>query len=453
MEADGRARLTFDQLMALSEAELGMVASLCGRAQRELDGLRTRVARALRAQEQAGSGPVADDVLRGEGKVSAREAKRQGERARAAELFPVVGKAIDDGEASGENVDSLAEVTKGMSPGELDRMGALDGEIAGRVLDPPEVFGKFVRGLGRNVRDDDGGLSEAEKQKAKSRLKLRRRFDGMWEIDGLFDPERARVLNDLLRRRASKLAGDRPVTANDMAAAFYDLATNGSSDGGGDVGVWSGPRMGIGYIVDAATLFEEPTPGSTSDWQRSDGVWVPDPPPRDQSGRPGHDGPRRSDRSDGPRNDQPKRNRGRRVAETWDGEDVDPGAVQRLACDADLYAILFDRLGMPTSVGRTRRSATREQRIQLRALYDTCPLDGATPFARCEIHHVNVHFEDGGETEIDNLVPVSARWHHVIHDRKWTLKMGPDRELRIWRPDGTLHKVIPPPKPITKQIE
>lgn len=141
------------------------------------------------------------------------------------------------------------------------------------------------------------------------------------------------------------------------------------------------------------------------------------------------------------------------MAETWEGEDVDPGAVGRLACDADLYAILFDRLGMPTSVGRTRRSATREQRIQLRALYETCPLDGATPFARCEIHHVNVHFECGGETEIDNLVPISARWHHLVHDRKWTLRMGPDRELRIWRPDGTLHGVIPPPKPITRQTE
>jgi hypothetical protein len=103
--------------------------------------------------------------------------------------------------------------------------------------------------------------------------------------------------------------------------------------GGGDG--WGYRRLGIGYIVDALTLAAGPHPGS--------------------------------------------------VAQTWHGEDIDPLAAGRLACDADLYAILLDRCGAPTGVGRTRRSATRDQRLALRALYAACPLDG-TPFGRCEIH-------------------------------------------------------------------
>lgn len=92
-------------------------------------------------------------------------------------------------------------------------------------------------------------------------------------------------------------------------------------------------------------------------------------------------------------------------------------SVQRLSCNADLYAILIDRFGQPTGAGPTHRAATREQRRQLRALYETCAIDEATPFDRCEIHHVNVFYEDGGETELDNLLPVSTEWHHRIHDR------------------------------------
>lgn len=158
--------------------------------------------------------------------------------------------------------------------------------------------------------------------------------------------------------------------------------------------------MGIGYIVDARTLFDEPHEGS--------------------------------------------------VAQTWAGQDVDPTRVSHLACDADWYGITINNLDQPDRVGRTRRKASREQRLQLRALYSGCPLDG-TPFDRCHIHHVNVFWEDNGQTEIDNLLPISTTWHHRIHDKGWTLKMGADRSLKLWRPDGTLEREIPPPKPITRE--
>jgi hypothetical protein len=158
--------------------------------------------------------------------------------------------------------------------------------------------------------------------------------------------------------------------------------------------------MGVGYIVDAATLTRGPHHGS--------------------------------------------------LAQTWDGHTIDPATVAHLACDTDLYAILYDKLGQPTKIGRTRRAATRTQRLQLRGLYAHCPLDG-TPFGGCEIHHVNLPWEDGGETELDNLLPISRAWHRRVHDQGWLLKMHPDRSLKLWRPDGQLHRDIPPPRPISRE--
>jgi hypothetical protein len=161
-----------------------------------------------------------------------------------------------------------------------------------------------------------------------------------------------------------------------------------------------GAKMGIGYIVDAATLMGGAHAGS--------------------------------------------------VAQTWAGNDIDPTDIGCLACDADLYAVLYDELGQPTKVGCTHRAATREQRLQLRGLYDRCPLDG-TPFGDCDIHHVNIPWEDGGETELHNLLPISRTWHYRVHHKRWRLKMAPDRSLKLWRPDGQLHRAIPPPTPISRE--
>ena len=78
------------------------------------------------------------------------------------------------------------------------------------------------------------------------------------------------------------------------------------------------------------------------------------------------------------------------------------------------------------------------------------PSTGSRRSLGCEIHHVNVTFDDGGVTELHNLVPISTAWHHRIHDGGWTLTMDADRTLRLHRPDGTLDRIIDPPTPITR---
>jgi hypothetical protein len=320
---------------------------------------------------------------------------------------------VESGLVGPENADQAARTVSKLNTAELSRLTGHDAEIARRAAcDSPETFGRFLSRVARQVGDGPSGeeRSAAEREKDASSFALGRRSDGRWWLNGDFDQERGAVINDLVLRRARELAGDGPVAPRHRAAALHDLI---AGVGGGSGAMAGAPprsggearpaRMGVGYIVDLQTL---------------------------DQGR-----------------------HGRSVAQTWSGSGIDPDSVQRLACDADLYAVLLDRLGRPESVGRTRRSATREQRLALRALYRWCPIDGTTPFDRCEIHHVNVSYECGGVTELHNLVPVSWEWHHRIHDRGWTLKLLPDRTLKLWRPDGTLDRAVPPPVPLTRQRE
>jgi len=302
------------------------------------------------------------------------------------------------------------------------------------------AFELWLERLLIHIADCDDDLSAAEKAIAASAFKLFRRPDGTWVLAGQLDDERGMVVKDIIERRAAQIARQRPpgqrsVTDNDRAAALVDLVTRRTGGAGGsgpalalpepsagsgvEVLQWPGGpsgdggatpccaddlaapvRMGVGVIVDAQTLLHGPHADS--------------------------------------------------VAENWRGDPLDPAVASRLACDTDVYAIVFDQFGLPTGVGLTCRSATRAQRLVLRALYPTCPIDGVTPFAACDIHHVNVAFSDGGETELDNLVPISKPWHHRIHDQGWILTMDADRTLHLRRPDKTLERTIPPPQPITR---
>ena len=55
--------------------------------------------------------------------------------------------------------------------------------------------------------------------------------------------------------------------------------------------------------------------------------------------------------------------------------------------------------------------------------------------------------QGAGATDLDNLLPVSVDWHHRLHEGGWTIKMGPDRGLKLYRPDGTHDRTIEAPRP------
>jgi hypothetical protein len=125
------------------------------------------------------------------------------------------------------------------------------------------------------------------------------------------------------------------------------------------------------------------------------------------------------------------------------GRPVTPGTARRLLCDTDLHAVILSGEHQPLDVYRLQRLATDAQRAALAAIYRTCPCCD-TGFWRCEIHHIDF-WEHGGNTNLDLLVPVCPRLHHQIHDQHWRIELDPDRTIRLYQPDGTPARTIPPP--------
>jgi hypothetical protein len=96
------------------------------------------------------------------------------------------------------------------------------------------------------------------------------------------------------------------------------------------------------------------------------------------------------------------------------------------------------------NLGRTTRIANRAQRRALRGLYKSCAIPGCgVHYDRCKLHHL-LWWENGGPTDLDNLIPLCVAHHHKIHDAGWQLTLGPNRQLTLTLPDGAIHATGPP---------
>ena len=114
----------------------------------------------------------------------------------------------------------------------------------------------------------------------------------------------------------------------------------------------------------------------------------------------------------------------------------------RAACCAQITPILVVDGGQRIVLGRTYRTANRAQRRALRVLYRTCAFC-ETAFDHCQIHHVH-WWEHGGSTDIDNLLPLCNKHHHLVHEGRWHIDLARDRTLTLTLPDGTVRVHGPP---------
>ena len=100
--------------------------------------------------------------------------------------------------------------------------------------------------------------------------------------------------------------------------------------------------------------------------------------------------------------------------------------LERLACDAELFGVLFSGDGDPLWHGRGERTATAAQRRALLARDGVCVLCAEEP-ARCESHHIVPWAKPGeGPTDIDNLALLCGTCHRRVHDHKRVLTRSPD---------------------------
>jgi hypothetical protein len=128
------------------------------------------------------------------------------------------------------------------------------------------------------------------------------------------------------------------------------------------------------------------------------------------------------------------------VCETEDGVPVPVSTVRRLCCDADIIPVILGTNGVPLDMGRSIRTANRSQRRALRAMHRTCAHPDCTaPFSQCKAHHIRWWWKHRGRTDIDNLLPLCERHHHLVHEGGWGLTMTSDRTATWTRPNGSIH--------------
>ncbi|EID17604.1 hypothetical protein MXEN_00942 [Mycobacterium xenopi RIVM700367] len=75
----------------------------------------------------------------------------------------------------------------------------------------------------------------------------------------------------------------------------------------------------------------------------------------------------------------------------------------------------FQRHGQPLGAGRATRVVGRRLRRALEHRHPTCAVPGCGATRGLHAHHI-VHWEDGGTTELANLVLVCP-YHHRLHHR------------------------------------
>ncbi len=388
------------------------------RLQGALDGCNNRLAVALQAAvgEQKGI-----EVVRESTGCSRREARRRSERAAALNDMPNTSEALSEGRITTEHADALVRAAKNTDPAAVDTDTQLLHQVS---QEPADKAGQLAAEWTRQ-RQSAEDLEEAHR-----RARAKRRLD-------FFPGE-----DDMLR---AVITGDNTTMAM-LQARVLDMAQRlHTSQGGRDNPkhdrTWAQYRYDALFI--ALGIEQFPAPSRTRNGSKS------------QPGAGGqvldlasdHDADNWDDGAYGDTGGRcvcggggklSQRNQIVVVAQLDDltgAGEGGPGAripgvgpiarseLERLGCDADLQALLVDTRGEPLWLGRRRRSASPAQLKALVARDRGCVMCGASPHF-CHAHHI-VPWQNGGLTDIDNLVLVCLQDHNKIHDRQLRLHRQP----------------------------
>ena len=99
-----------------------------------------------------------------------------------------------------------------------------------------------------------------------------------------------------------------------------------------------------------------------------------------------------------------------------------------LSCDATCE-VWFERAGELIGAGRATRLINRRLRRALEHRHPTCAVPGCGATRGLHAHHIR-HWEDGGPTELFNLVLVCP-YHHRLHHRGVITITGPAADLTV----------------------
>jgi hypothetical protein len=118
-----------------------------------------------------------------------------------------------------------------------------------------------------------------------------------------------------------------------------------------------------------------------------------------------------------------------------------------LTCDATCE-VWFERDGQVIGAGRATRLINRRLRRALEHRHPTCAGPGCGATRGLHAHHIR-HWEDGGPTELSNLVLVCP-YHHRLHHRGIITITGPAHTLTVTDSAGRVLSAASLARPPTK---
>ena len=126
-----------------------------------------------------------------------------------------------------------------------------------------------------------------------------------------------------------------------------------------------------------------------------------------------------------------------------DGPAVEVATALRLACDAQLLPVTVDEDRRVLDVGRARRTIPPAVRRALRLRDGGCRFPGCRCTRFVDAHHV-VHWADGGETKLDNLVLLCRFHHRLVHDEGFDVVAIERGDMVFTDPTGRPIAPVPP---------
>jgi hypothetical protein len=317
---------------------------------------------------------------------------------------PVFGEALAEGNVTSAHVDALSNGLKILGE-QSDKLIERAPEllVTAQTMTADE-FTKFVRRTAQTLTDD-GGVSRFEKQRRQTFLRHWIDADGMTNLFGKFDPERGSIVAALLDAGVEAMFhsgdGEVPIDCdssiepNDHRRALALVAMlQGRPDGltGIAIGGSSCDRPARAEIV--VHIDYELLAGGAGERQLG----------------------------------------AESTCRTLNGSELTVETIRRLACEAEIIPLVLDGKSVPLDVGKSKRLATAYQRRALAAVHETCAIDGCSvKFSHCEPHHID-YWDNGGATDLNNMVPLCSRHHHAAHEGGWKLSLNPEtRKLLVQR--------------------
>jgi hypothetical protein len=331
-------------------------------------------------------------------RISLSQAIQPFRRAAAVELLPGFGAALSAGEVNVDHVDVLARSIAGLDNDTRRRLAGRDDfltDVAART-----TSAEFARALRTEIRraQHDDGIDTLQRQRRNTRLRTWvDRETGMWCLRGEFDPETGAILETRLNNAIEALFHDTtPDTCpTDLIEKQHHLRALAlfSLTGGKSTGRAGSIDMSI--LIDAKTLLNGATHAHS-------------------------------------------------VIDCGLGIELPIETIRRMACYSDITPIIVGADGVHLELHRTTRLANRAQRRALRAMYKGCAVPGCcVAWDYVVIHHLK-YFRNGGPTDIENLLPLCHKHHHLAHEGGWKLTLDTNRNLTIAKPDGSQMTTGPP---------